>query len=64
MMFQCSNCNMVPFLYYIKNELEISHFFTNACDLYYILLYISFDFLFYNCIFYSPLKNMLITPTY
>ena len=48
MIFQYNNCNIVLFLYYIKNKLEILHFFTNTYNLHYILLYVSFDFLFHN----------------
>jgi hypothetical protein len=54
MIFQYSNCHIVSFLYCIKNEFEILHFFTNTHDLHYIVLFISFDFLFHNYIFYSP----------
>jgi hypothetical protein len=53
MMFHCCNYNIVLFLNYIKNEIEILQVFINMCDYYYILLYISIDLLIYNYIFYS-----------
>jgi len=59
MMFHCCNCNIVLFLNYIKNEIEILQLFINMCDYYYILLYISIDLLIYNYNFYS-----LWTKTY
>jgi hypothetical protein len=58
-MFHCCNYNIVLFLNYIKNEIEILQVFINMCDYYYILLYISIDLLIYNYIFYS-----LWTKTY
>jgi len=64
-MFQCRNCNIVPFFYYIKNKLQILYIFINIYDFHYILLYISIDFFLFTVIFFSRCqKNMLITPTY
>jgi hypothetical protein len=42
--FQCINCNIVPFLDYIKNEFKILHVFINTHDPHCILLYISINF--------------------
>jgi hypothetical protein len=51
MMFHCSNYNIVLFLYYVKNLLEILHVFINAYNFYFILLYVNIDFLINNYIF-------------
>ena len=48
---QCSNCNIILFFYYVKNELEILWIFINTYDFYYILLYITIHFFIHNYIF-------------
>jgi hypothetical protein len=62
MMFHGNNCNIISFFSYVKNELEILHIFIKTYDLYYILLYVSINFLIHDYIFYSMSKNTSITP--
>ena len=50
-MFRCNNYNIVLFLCYAKNYLDILFVFINAYDLYYTLLYVSIDLLIYDYIF-------------
>jgi hypothetical protein len=61
-MFHGNNCNIISFFSYVKNELEILHIFIKTYDLYYILLYVSINFLIHDYIFYSMSKNMSIKP--
>jgi len=56
-MFIYSNCNTVLLSYYIKNQLDILQVFINACDFYYVLLYVNIDFLIHNYIFYLMSKK-------
>jgi len=39
MIFQYNNCHIVSFLYCIKNEFEILHFFTNIWSSLYCIIY-------------------------
>jgi hypothetical protein len=59
--FHLNNCNIILFLCYIKNYIEILHVFINAYNLYYILLHVSIDLLIHGYIFTRSQKNMLIT---
>ena len=51
MVFQCSNCNIVLFFGYVKNSFKILHIFISVYDLYYILLYVSVDFVIHGYFF-------------
>jgi len=54
--FQCSNCNIVPFLYYIKNTFKILHVFINTHDLHCILLYVNINFFYSQLYFLFTVK--------
>jgi hypothetical protein len=53
MMFYSNNYNIISFFSYINNELEILYIFIKVYDLYYILLYVSINFLIYDYIFFT-----------
>ena len=53
MVFHCSNCNIILFFYHVKKLARDLSCFINAYDFYYILLYISIDFLIHGYIVYS-----------
>jgi len=56
-MFIYSNCSTFLFSYYIKNQLDILQVFINACDFYYVLLYVDINFSIHNYIFYLMSKK-------
>ena len=48
--FQCRNCNIILFFYYVKNEFKILQIFINTCDFHYILYIIcKYQFFFICC---------------